>query len=182
MFVMSGATDPSPRRISFGIVSQTRFVWVYNDLHQIKKKRVDRRDACPPSRPLICNDLHQIKKKREDRRPACQQSKNPARPIYYLFASGLRKMFVMSGRPTYHPDAFLSESFRKPDSFGYISASYLLKSLWKTGCPLPHTPLLDLSAAPMQPIHPSESKSHLGYAYKHGGSFHHILLPNLPKL
>ena len=31
----------------------------------------------------------------------------------------LAKMFVISVRPTHHPDAFLSESFRKPDSFGY---------------------------------------------------------------
>jgi len=31
-------------------------------------------------------------------------------------------MFVMSGRPTHHPDAFLSESFRKPEVEGYISS------------------------------------------------------------
>ena len=39
----------------------------------------------------------------------------PSIPLHFRFA----KMFVMSGRPTHHPDAFLSESFRKPDSFGY---------------------------------------------------------------
>ena len=36
-------------------------------------------------------------------------------------------MFVMSGRPTHHPDAFLSESFRKPDSFGYIQSHGVLQ-------------------------------------------------------
>jgi len=43
----------------------------------------------------------------------------PSIPLRFRFA----KMFVMSWRPTHHPDAFLSESFRKPDSFGYSTGT-----------------------------------------------------------
>ena len=48
-------------------------------------------------------------------RPRCTWTLRPP----FRFA----KMFVMSGRPIHHPDAFLSESFRKPEVEGYIKTS-----------------------------------------------------------